>query len=142
MKYIFTICVLLCCFSYSSAQITDLTTKKIDDRFIGTWTGSEKDKQVKGLTKYWVQDRSENGTYLILFTIIDNKGKVQSSAEKGRWWVTNNVFYETPFSSGTETPTTYTFEFLDGERIKFKVKSSSVSFDDENYQFIDTKIDY
>ncbi|MFD2146025.1 hypothetical protein [Mucilaginibacter antarcticus] len=74
----------------------------------------------------------------VFFTIINKKGEVQNMAEKGKWWVKDGVFYELHFN--TDKTDTYTFEVIDEEHIKFKLKSTDVAFADSNYEFIDTKL--
>ena len=48
----------------------------LDPKMFGSWKGSEKDQQIMGVEKHWIQHRFENGTYIILFTTIeDGAGK-------------------------------------------------------------------
>jgi hypothetical protein len=46
--------------SLSFGQETE-TTKTYDQRLIGCWKGSEIDQQQKGVSKYWVSCRLEDG---------------------------------------------------------------------------------
>jgi len=138
MKHPLLYLIFLFWFNSSSAQTTDSIPRQLDLRLVGSWSGFEKGSQLKGAAKYWVQHRADDGTFILLFTLINKKGEVQSTAEKGKWWVENGVFYELHFASG-ETDT-YTYEILDNERTKFKLKSSAMSFSEEKYEFIDTKI--
>lgn len=137
MKHLFYLTFLLC-FNSLSAQTTDSVSKRIDPRFLGSWSGSEKNGQQKGISKYWIQHRTEDGTFVLLFTMVNKKGEVQSMAEKGKWWIENGVFYELHFASGKTD--TYSYEVLDDEHIKFKLKSTGISFSNEDYEFIDTKM--
>lgn len=34
----------------------------------GSWKGSENDNQRKGLVKYWIQHRFEDGTFLLFYS--------------------------------------------------------------------------
>ena len=80
-----------------------------------------------------------DGTYLLLSTAIPKKGEVESFAERGKWWIENGLFHELHFVSGKTD--IYTFEVLDDEHIKFKLKSTEFNPANSNYEFIDTKIE-
>ena len=47
-------------------------SEKDEKKFIGNWVGSEKDNQRKGLTKHWIQNRYKDGTFILMFTTIEN----------------------------------------------------------------------
>lgn len=138
MKHILISTIFLFFFNSLSAQTRDSTSNKLDARFFGSWSGSEKGAEWEGVSKYWIQHRAGDGTFLLLFTIIGKKGEVQNFAEKGKWWVDNGIFYELHFASGKTD--TYSFDILDNEHIKFKLKSTDINFANENYEFIDTRI--
>lgn len=112
---------------------------KTDTRLIGTWKGSEKNNQVAGVQKSWIMTRKGNGTYKIEFTSKDDEGNKNTTTEKGKWWTSGNQFFEQ--YEGSETPTIYTYKVLDAKTIYFKLKSSEDAFENENYEFVDTKID-
>ena len=112
---------------------------KIDTRLIGTWKGSEKNNQVAGVQKSWIMTRKGNGTYKIEFSAKDEEGKTTTTSEKGKWWTTGNQFFEQ--YEGSQTPTVYTYKVLDAKTIYFKLKASEENFENENYEFVDTKID-
>ncbi|GGH42498.1 hypothetical protein GCM10007423_39190 [Dyadobacter endophyticus] len=110
--------------------------KKIDDRLVGVWAGSEQDQQIEGAQKIWKMTRNDDGTFLLNFkTII--KGESDEFTEKGNWWVKNGKFYEFHDNSG-ETDI-YKYEVLDNNRIKFISKQINIEMNTESYQFIDTR---
>ena len=125
-------------FSFANAQTKDSKENKLDKKMFGSWKGSENDNQRKGLVKYWVQHRFEDGTFLLLFTAIEN-GEVESFVEKGQWWIENGEFHELHFDSGKTD--VYTYAFVDENHVKFKAKKVGVSFENSEYEFIDTKIE-
>lgn len=110
--------------------------KKIDNKLVGVWTGSEQDQQIEGVQKIWEMTRNNDGTFLLNFkTII--KGETEEHTEKGNWWVKNGKFYEFHDDSG-ETDI-YKYEVLDYNRIKFISKQIKVEMNSESYEFIDTR---
>jgi len=113
----------------------------IDQKLIGSWQGHEKDKQLEGVEKHWVQHRFEDGTYLILFTVIyHDDGRVESFAEQGKWWIADEKFYE--LHSGGENPEVYSYTVIDDEHVKFKLSDSGdLRYDQPDYEFIDVKIE-
>jgi hypothetical protein len=125
-------------FSFANAQKKDSKENKLDKKMFGSWKGSENDNQRKGLVKYWIQHRFEDGTFLLLFTAIEN-GEVESFVEKGQWWIENGEFHELHFDSGKTD--VYTYSFVDENHVKFKAKKVGVSFENAEYEFIDTKIE-
>lgn len=122
----------------SNAQEKDTKVNKLDNKMFGSWKGSENDNQRKGLVKYWIQHRFEDGTFVLLFTAIEN-GEVESFVEKGQWWIENGEFHELHFNSGKTD--VYTYTFVDENHVKFKAKNIGVNFENSEYEFIDTKIE-
>lgn len=122
----------------SNAQVKDVKANKLDPKLFGSWQGSESDNQKIGMKKYWVQHRFEDGTFVLLFTAIDN-GKVEHFVEKGQWWVEKGEFHELHFNSGKTD--VYTYSFIDPDHVKFKAKQMSVNLENSDYQFIDTRIE-
>ena len=117
------------------------TTKKANDnklkiKLIGTWSGSEEDNQVRGVTKYWIQIRNKNGTYILMYTTIENC-EVVNFVEKGKWWVKDGVFYEKYEDS--DEPDVYAVEMLDDTSVKFKAKKLSPEFDNKEYEFTEIR---
>lgn len=122
----------------SNAQVKDSVANKLDNKMFGSWKGSEKDNQKEGLVKYWIQHRFQDGTFLLLFTVIDN-GEVESFVEKGQWWTENGEFHELHFDSGQTD--VYTYAFIDENHVKFKAKKVGVNMENPDYEFIDIKIE-
>lgn len=107
-----------------------------DLKFVDTWSGSEKDLQRPGLEKHWIMHRFAEGTFILLFTAVED-GEVTTFAEKGKWGNEKDEFHELHFESGITD--IYNYTFLDDYHIQFK---SKVLFNKKNntYQFIDTKL--
>lgn len=112
---------------------------KNDPKLVGTWKGSEKNGQVEGVSKSWIMKRKSNGTYTIEFTIINEDNQKETIKEKGKWWTSGNQLFEQ--YEGNEKPAIYSYIVLNEKTIHFKMISSDVEFDDNNYEFIDTKIE-
>ena len=112
--------------------------KKDEQRFIGSWTGSEVDNQRLGLTKHWIQNRYKDGTFILMFTTIENC-EVDHLVERGKWKIKDGVFYEYHNDGKTDI---YNYEIIDDNQIKFKAKQMGIVQNNEQYEFIDTKLDY
>lgn len=111
---------------------------KIDKQLVGLWKGSEKDKQITGMEKLWVMDRKEDGTFVLIFTTVQDC-EVNQHIEKGQWWIENGEFHELHFVSGQTD--TYTYKVLDPDHVKFSSKQMSITTESDIYSFVDTKID-
>lgn len=112
--------------------------KERDLRLVGTWQGSEKGNQEEGMSRYWVQQRFNDGTFLMLFVTIDKDGEGSSLVDKGEWWTEGGKFYEIHFN--TKLTDTYFYEVLDDQHVKFRLDSTNLEFNNSNYEFIDTKL--
>ena len=121
-------------FSFISIKSSD--DDKLKNKLTGTWSGSEEDNQIRGVTKYWIQIRNKNGTYILMYTTIENC-EVENFVEKGKWWVKDGVFYEKYEDS--DEPDVYAVEILDDKNIKFKAKKLSAEFDNKEYEFTETR---
>jgi hypothetical protein len=42
------------------------------NKFVRSWKGSEKSNQTDGVTKYWIQNRYKDGTFVLIFTTVEN----------------------------------------------------------------------
>ena len=126
-------CFLLSC---SNKLITLENGRKIDSKLVGTWVGSEKDKQMEGLEKSWEMIRYSDGTFVLDFKITI-EGETNSTLEKGNWWVEKGLFYEFHQVSGKTD--IYNYKILDDDRIKFLSKHMSMEMNNEIYEFIDTR---
>lgn len=135
-----TVFILMATFvtSLSFSQETQKAKMKtFDSKLVGCWKGSEIDQQQKGLKKYWVSCRFENGTSTLLFVAIDKNGKVIQETENGKWWVENGRYYELHNYDGVTD--IYDYEVIDNS-IKF---TAVEVMGDKNskYAFFDYKIE-
>lgn len=118
------------CATISNTSREDMP-KDIRGKFIGTWKGKHVDHE-KNLSRSWIQHRSEDGTYTIIFVELSRNGTIKSKEEKGKWWIEGDTFYEVSLE-GMEKPDAYQFEILSEREIRFK---SVVN----NYEFIDKRM--
>ncbi|MCC9017098.1 hypothetical protein [Flavobacterium lipolyticum] len=119
-------------FSFSTGS------KEQDSRLIGVWKGFEVEKQIEGVEKHWIQQRFENGTYVIMFTTKEDC-QIETFTEKGKWWTEKGKFYE--LSSSAKNPEVYSYEIKNDEVVEFKsIKLSGEKKD--TYIFSDYKINF
>ena len=109
----------------------------VDTRLAGEWAGSEKDQQDKGMSKEWVMQRNQDGTFVLHFTVIQNGGESRTHDEAGNWWILDGKYYEFHEDSG-ETDV-YTYKVLNKDKIKFSSIHMSMDMNNEGYEFIDTR---
>ena len=121
-------------FSFVSTQSNE--DKKLKNILIGSWSGSESGNQIEGVTKYWIQNRHKNGTYILMFTAIENC-EATNFVEKGKWWVKDGMFYEKHEGSGKTD--SYLVEVFNNDNLKFKAKSLSLDFENKEYEFTETR---
>ncbi|MBP1223981.1 hypothetical protein [Flavobacterium sp. 1355] len=113
-------------------------TKEQDSKLIGVWKGFEVEKQIDGVEKHWIQQRFENGTYVIMFTTKQDC-EIETFTEKGKWWTEKGKFYE--LSSNAKNPEIYNYEIKNEEVVEFKsIKLSGEKND--TYTFSDYKISF
>lgn len=140
-QFKFLVLLLFIVITFSSCSATKLTTlangKQIDNRLVGVWKGSENGKQVADIKKEWVMERNSDGTFTLNFKTISG-GNTDEFVESGNWWIKGNTFYE--YHTDSYKIDTYEYTALNKEQVKFKMLSTEVDFEDENYTFIDTKI--
>ena len=122
-----------------SCQNLNLKTKVIDERFVGSWNGSEKDDQIKGVQVNWIQHRFRDGKLITYFKTKYSDGQVIESIEKGKWWIENGLFYEK--SEYAKKPDVYAFEITDRNHIIFKEKKLETTFENKSYMFVDTRVE-
>ncbi|MBF4517554.1 hypothetical protein IRZ71_14415 [Flavobacterium sp. ANB] len=112
--------------------------KEQDSKLIGLWKGFEVEKQIEGVEKHWIQQRFENGTYVIMFTTKEDC-QIETFTEKGKWWTEKGKFYE--LSSNAKDPEVYSYEMKNDEVVEFKsIKLSGEK--NETYTFSDYKISF
>ncbi|MBC7844874.1 MAG: hypothetical protein H7Y10_00095 [Flavobacterium sp.] len=121
-------------FSFISIKTSD--DDKLKTKLTGTWSGSEEDNQIRGVTKYWIQIRNKNGTYILMYTTIENC-EVENFVEKGKWWIKDGLFYEAYEGKGNAD--VYAVEVLDANNLKFKAKELSSEFDNKEYEFTEIR---
>lgn len=114
-----------------------IETKSIDQKLVGCWKGFEVGQQKKGLSKYWVSCRFENGTSTLLFVAIDKTGEVTQETENGKWWVENGKYYELHNFDGVTD--IYDYEIIENS-VKFKA-IELMGKKNPNYTFFDYKIE-
>lgn len=112
--------------------------KKLDEKLFGSWSGTEKDNQRVGLTKNWIMHRFEDGRFILLFTMVED-GEVSNFTESGRCWTEGNTFYE--FHNNSGQTDVYTYQMLNDSQVKFKAKSLKSEHANQEYEFIDTKLE-
>ena len=133
-KLILIAFVSIVCFAFT----TYTENNKDEKKFLGSWIGSEKDNQRKDLTKHWIQNRYKDGTFVLMFTTIENC-KVEHMTERGKWSIKDGLFYELHNDGKTDI---YSYEIIDDNHIKFKAKQMGIEQENKEYEFIDTKLDY
>ncbi|MDR6465606.1 hypothetical protein [Chryseobacterium sediminis] len=111
---------------------------KIDNKLVGLWKGSEKDQQIVGMEKRWVMERKADGTFMLIFTAIQDCN-VDQVIERGQWWIEKGEFHELHFNSGKTD--IYTYTVIDPSHVKFNSKEQALDMAVANYSFVDTKID-
>ena len=112
-------------------------SKTYDPKMIGCWKGSEVGQQQKGMSKYWVSCRLDNGTSILLFIAIDETGEVTQTTENGKWWTENGKYYELHEVDGLVD--VYEYEVQENV-VKYK-SIELMGKKDSSYSYIDTKIE-
>lgn len=120
------------------AQLSFAQKNNLDPKLFGSWSGTEKDNQVMGMTKNWIMHRFEDGKFVLLFTVVEN-GEVSNFSETGKWWVENNTFYE--YHNNSKSTDVYNYTVLDENHVKFKMKKAGVQHENVDYEFIDTRLE-
>ena len=103
--------------------------ENIRQMFVGVWEGEHVDNDGK-LVRSWIQNRTDDGVYAIVFIVYTDQGTFKSQ-QKGKWWIDGDKFYEID-SSLMDKPDIYQFEILNENEIRFKSLT-------KNYEFIDRK---
>jgi hypothetical protein len=128
--------VLITNFGFSQ-ETNNIQNKSIDSKLVGCWKGSEVGQQKKGVSKYWVSCRFENGTTTLLFVTLNKNGEVIQKTENGKWWVENGKYYEFHTVSGMTD--VYEYEIVENA-VNFKA-IELMGKKNPDYSFFDFKID-
>lgn len=111
--------------------------KEQDSKLVGIWKGFEKDAQIDGVEKHWIQQRFADGTYMIMFTAKENC-EVETFTEKGKWWTEDGKFYEA--SESSKDIDIYKYEVKNEEEVQFK-SVKLLGKNNDTYTFSDYKLD-
>lgn len=130
-KIITLIVMVISIFSFS------IDKKENDAKLVGIWKGFEKDAQIEGIEKHWIQQRFADGTYVIMFTTKEDC-EVQTFTEKGKWWTEDGKFYEE--ASSTKDIDIYSYKVNGEESVEFK-SIKLVGKNNDTYTFSDYKLD-
>jgi len=136
MRKVVLIVFLIISFSYFGKVYSK--NLQIDTCLVGTWSGSEKDEQVKGVQVNWIQYRYPNGKLVTKFTTT-YLGEQSVSTETGKWWTENGKFYEK--SVDAKKPDIYSYEVVDKDHIIFRAIKLAAEVENKNYQFVDTRVE-
>ena len=136
MRKIVLIVFLIFSFSYFGKVYSK--NPQIDTCLVGTWSGSEKDDQIKGVQMNWIQYRYPDGKLVTNFT-ANYLGEQTVWVETGKWWIENGKFYEK--SEDAKKPDIYNYEVVDKNHIIFRAIKLSPEFENKNYQFVDTRVE-
>jgi flagellar biosynthesis regulator FlbT len=128
--------VLITNFGFSQ-ETNNIQNKSIDPKLVGCWKGSEVGQQKKGVSKYWISCRFENGTSTVLFITINKNGEVIQETENGKWWVENGKYYEFHTVSGMTD--IYEYETIENS-VNFKA-IELMGKKNPDYSFFDFKIE-
>ncbi|QTV04787.1 hypothetical protein [Faecalibacter bovis] len=124
--------LLLCVGSITFGQ-----KKEYDKKLIGCFKGSEQNKQVDGISKYWISCRFEKGLSVLNFITIDEDGDVEQFTENGNWWTNDGKYYE--YHKTSNLTDIYTYQTLKNGDIAFKA-IKIIGEDNNTYEFVDYKI--
>lgn len=136
-KITFVFLFIFCANSFMIAQLKTISNgKQIDEKLVGIWVGSEKDKQIEGVSKSWEMTRNVDGTFVLDFQFTQN-GNTQNTQETGNWWVENGKFYE--YHAESDLTDIYVYKPMGTKRVKFKAAKMNVDMNADTYEFIDTR---
>ena len=129
----FLVMILLLAVHGGCATVSDKTRQPgieaVRQQLVGTWEGEHVDGEGR-LVRSWIQNRSDDGSYTIVFRHQTEKG-VFETRQEGKWWIEGNRFYEIA-SDGMKEPDVYEFEILNENEIRFKSLIKA-------YEFVDRK---
>ena len=99
--------------------------------FVGTWEGEHADDEGK-IVRTWIQSRSADGTYAIVFVHHTETG-VHKTRQKGKWWIEGDRFHEIA-SDVMKKPDVYGFEIVSENEIRFKSIATDYEFTDKRVE--------
>jgi hypothetical protein len=99
--------------------------------FVGIWEGEYVNNEGRK-ERTWIQTRSADGTFSIVFVHHTEKG-IYKTRGRGKWWLEGDRFYEIS-PDVMKKPDVYQFEILSEDEIRFK----SV---EKDYEFIDKRVE-
>lgn len=102
--------------------------KEIDERFVGTWKGTDEGRLEEFAVNHWVISRTIKGEFFVEFKSVYLDGSVEHFSEKGIWYVKNNRYYGQRDSE--ETTDGYLFKILSDKAIHFQDLESDYYFTD------------
>ncbi|MNK80398.1 hypothetical protein D3C87_1001120 [compost metagenome] len=111
--------------------------KENDVKLVGIWKGFEKDGQIEGVEKHWIQQRFADGTYMVMFTAKENC-EIETFTEKGKWWTEDGKFYEA--SESSKDVDIYKYVVKNEEEVQFK-SVKLLGKNNDTYIFSDYKLD-
>lgn len=125
--------------STPSKLSSDTALNSIESKFVGSWAGNEIIHKFDA-PRYWIQHRFEDGTFILINTILYD-GEVINLSIKGKWWIKDGLFYERPSSAKKDD--VYEFEIIDKDHIRFiGIGMEDLSKNNEKYEFIDTRVEF
>jgi hypothetical protein len=138
MKYISSLLKIITLVAFSILIFSfSIDKKEQDANLVGIWKGFEKDGQIDGIEKHWIQQRYADGNYVIMFTAKENC-QIETFTEKGKWWTEDGKFYESV--EGTNDIDIYNYEIKNDEVVEFK-SIKLLGKEDNTYVFSDYKLD-
>ncbi|RKE92174.1 hypothetical protein [Ichthyenterobacterium magnum] len=123
--------------SCNSKRIQHSKTKQLDKRLLGSWKGFEENQIIEGVQSTWIQHRFDDGKFILL-AVYNGDCDIETGAEKGEWWIENNLFYELHYSSGLTD--IYEYKVLDENTVRFTAKKMSFKTNAKVYQFTDSRL--
>ncbi len=138
LKIISFFVLLVSMFNCTNQKVKPTNLDGVSANFVGKWKGEEKNQQVEGAKKSWEINRKTDGTFVVKFVIQYEGEKPMKHQESGKWWLKDGKYYE--YNNLSELTDVYNYEILNEEQIKFSADQLSVEFNNENYEFIDTRV--
>jgi hypothetical protein len=139
MKKIIVTLTLVLTINFCVGQEVPSGKQNHDPVLLGSWSGTEKSMQKVGMVKHWIQNRFEDGTFVLIYTTIEDD-VVKNFSEKGKWWTENGKFYELHFRD--DKTNIYTYELVDESHVKFEGIKLGSDFEKKEYESTESKVEY